>query len=122
MSRATYLLMSEFRILNDWARSLRRMFPHSLGVFLVGSALHRKDWRDVDVRIMLDDEGFEILRDLMTVDDLNLSLSVWGQKVTGLPIDCQVQDQTMTNAEHPGFSSEGRPERNAIGLPDRSAA
>ena len=33
---------------------------------------------------------------------LNLSVSLWGQRVTGLPIDFQVQDADSANADHDG--------------------
>jgi len=80
------------------------------GCYLVGSSLERPDWRDVDVRLIMDDAEFaKLFPDagdhwehdarwlLMTV-----SISERLSKVTGLPIDFQFQPQTHANARHPG--------------------
>ena len=90
------------------------------GCYVVGSALSRPDWRDVDVRFILSDEAFTRLfpgtgpaagywehdaRWLL----LTVSISAWLSKVTGLPIDFQFQPQTHANERHPG-------PRNAIGF------
>ena len=87
------------------------------GLYLVGSALERPDWRDVDVRYILSDEGFAALfpdagqywehnpRWLVMV----AAISAWLTKETGLPIDFQFQPQTHANERHPG-------KRNALGL------
>jgi hypothetical protein len=88
------------------------------GCYVVGSALDRADWRDVDVRYILSDEEFERLfpdalsghwehdaRWLL----LTVSISGWLSKQTGLPVDFQIQPQTHANERHPG-------KRNAIGL------
>lgn len=88
-----------------------------LGCYLVGSALERPDWRDVDVRLILTDEEFASLFPdagrnwefderwlLMTV-----SISERLSKITGLPVDFQFQPQTHANEHHKG-------RRNALGL------
>jgi hypothetical protein len=96
--RATYLGQSDIRLLHEWAASMR----HSLAVpHLVGSALTTADYRDVDVRVILPDDRVQLLEQLVAVADLNLAWSLWGQKVTGLPIDFQVQSETEA-AEHEG--------------------
>ena len=69
--------------------------------------MKRPDYRDVDVRILLADDVYDALP--IMPHYLNLTLSLWGQRVTGLPIDCQVQRMTDANEEFP-FA------RNAIGL------
>lgn len=91
------------------------------GCYLVGSALERADWRDVDVRMILEDEAFDRLFPdcgggtgqrwefdprwiVMTV-----SISLWLSKLTGLPVDFQFQPQTHANKVHKG-------RRNALGL------
>lgn len=81
-------------------RSLR----HTFGVtpYLVGSCLRKKTFRDVDVRIMLEDEHYDRIIERIELRDLNLMLSLWGQKVTGLPIDCQIQHTTSANADFNG--------------------
>ncbi len=65
--------------------------------YLVGSATTSKSWRDVDVRLILDDERYEAL--FGSGDDCTdafwsittASLSLLAQKMTGLPIDFQIQ-------------------------------
>lgn len=86
----------------------------SLGVYLVGSCLLRKDYRDVDVRCMLRDDDFE--REFPRDEHGQrprwritcLSISAWLRQMTGLPIDFQFQKQTLANAKHRGA-------RNALG-------
>lgn len=76
--------------------------------YLVGSALHGKKWRDVDVRLILSDEeyaawGFGDPRytshNAKWVS-LVLAYSALGKSMTGLPIDFQIQQQTRANLEH----------------------
>jgi hypothetical protein len=87
------------------------------GCYLVGSALERPDWRDVDVRYIMADDEFAALfpnageswehdaRWLL----LTVSISDWLKKVTGLPVDFQFQPQTHANERHKGV-------RHALGL------
>jgi hypothetical protein len=87
------------------------------GCYLVGSALERADWRDVDVRYILADDKFDALfpgageywehdpRWLLLTTAISDLLS----KRTGLPVDFQFQPQTHANKRH------AKP-RNAIGL------
>lgn len=85
--------------------------------YLVGSALQRPDWRDVDVRLIMHDEDFaELFPDagdhweqdprwlIMTV-----AISRHLSEATGLPIDFQFQPQTHANKRHNG-------PRNPMGL------
>lgn len=73
--------------------------------YLVGSVLDRRDYRDVDVRIMLDDETFErcfggdglwITNGGLTL--ANMALSALAREATGLDVDCQVQRTSDANA------------------------
>lgn len=85
--------------------------------YLVGSALERSDWRDVDVRMMMDDDAFAALfphageqwefdaRRLLMTTCISKRLS----DATGLHVDFQFQPQTHANARHKG-------PRNALGL------
>ena len=80
------------------------------GIYVVGSALERPDWRDVDVRYILEDVEFATLfpdagehwehdpRWLI----LTVSITGWLTSVTGLPIDFQFQPQTHANERHKG--------------------
>ena len=99
--RATYLLQSQIAELEAWGQRLRTMF-HNEMPYLVGSSLATRSWRDVDVRVMLDDDHYDALTALVVPSQINLAVSVWGQKVTGLPIDFQLQRTTDANAEHNG--------------------
>lgn len=100
------LLHSEQQLLADWAIQLNEMFgDSSFGPYQVGSTVgmnKTKPHRDVDLRIMLPTKDFKKLQKIMDIDRLNLAISIWGQKVTGLPIDFQVQDQDYANKVHTG--------------------
>jgi hypothetical protein len=87
------------------------------GCYVVGSALERPDWRDVDIRFIMADEEFATLfpdagghweQDarwlLMTI-----SISERMSRLTGLPVDFQFQPQTHANEIHKGV-------RHAIGV------
>ena len=88
------------------------------GCYVVGSSLDRQDWRDVDVRLIIEDPDFyELFPDaqvncweqdprwlLMTV-----SISAWLKGVTCLPVDFQIQPRTHANERHKG-------KRSAVGL------
>lgn len=104
------LLHSQQQLLVDWADNLRGMFNEVM-VYQVGTSLDlvKKPYRDVDVRVMLEPKDFKKLKQLVNVDRLNLAVSVWGQQVTGLPIDFQVQDRIYANKTHKGH-------RSAIGI------
>jgi hypothetical protein len=76
--------------------------------YLVGSALKGdKPPRDVDVRVILDDEEYERMG-LGNPDQahhnakwvaLTLAFSALGKAMTGLPIDFQIQQQTNANKD-----------------------
>jgi hypothetical protein len=87
------------------------------GCYVVGSALERPDWRDVDVVLILEDELFK--REYGTTDTTfefdtkwlihMVALSDWLKTQTGLPIDFKIQPQTWANARHKG-------QRNPTGM------
>lgn len=97
-------------LLHQFGRMISDMFGEY--PYLVGSALKTTKWRDVDVRLILSDEDYLIQfgdpnasrpsRKLMLT---NLFYSIAGQKLTGLPIDFQVQQQTDANKKFPGKRS-----------------
>lgn len=95
--RATYLQLSDVRLLDMWGRELHDMWGYT--AYLVGSALVRPDYRDVDVRIVLPDDVVEQLAEVMDLGRLHVALSLWGQRATGLPIDCQVQAASAADSE-----------------------
>ena len=128
MSRATRLSVDQVRAIDHFAASLYVMFPEMLGVAVVGSSLERDDYRDVDLRVVLDDEHYQGIYDLLDVLDLNALLSRWGQQVTALPIDCQIQPQWEHQQE--AFGENGKPRhhwrgkgvRRAVTIPQRDEA
>lgn len=102
------LLHSEQQLLHDWAAQLRELFNGEMN-YQVGSSVNEDTHRDIDVRVMLNPKDFKKLLKIVDIDRLNLAVSLWGQKVTGLPIDFQVQDTDYANEHHSGV-------RNAIGI------
>ena len=77
----------------------------------VGSSLERKDWRDVDVRLILPDDEFDAMfgRIKNTANTklaaITLAFSALGKEMTGLPIDFQIQPQTWANEHYPEMRS-----------------
>lgn len=69
--------------------------------YLVGSAADTKQWRDVDVRLILeDDEYIKLFGKPSRPAEINpkwvslcLAYASLGTKITGLPIDFQIQSQ-----------------------------
>lgn len=97
--RATHLQLTDLRILQAWAVEVCEMFRGEMP-YLVGSATERPDFRDVDVRLLLPDARYEKLKKRVNIQTLGLTVSLWGQRVTGLPIDFQIQQRTAANAAH----------------------
>jgi len=116
MSKPSYVGAPAIFALSQACQQLNDAFG-GYGCYLVGSALERADWRDVDLRYIMSDEDFAVLfpnagqhwendpRWLL----LTVAISERLSKVTGLPIDFQIQPQTHANERH------AKP-RNAIGL------
>lgn len=85
----------------------------------VGSSLAGKQWRDVDVRLIISDERYE----RMGLGDpkhphmnrkwvsLTMAYAALGKALTGLPIDFQIQQQSYANEHYPGASG-----RSALGI------
>jgi len=87
--------------------------PGFSGLFIVGSALKRPDWRDVDVRMMLDDATFQKMFPDVDISHgaalwefdprwtlMTTAIAQWMRHQTGLPIDFQFQPMTWANKEH----------------------
>lgn len=114
--RAHWLPSPHFFNLNLACSIINRAFPKGFGCYLVGSSLERRDYRDVDVRYIMDDEGYDQL--FKTQGEWNnplwslmcQSISLWLSQQSGLPIDFQIQRQTQANELHPGAAR-----RNALG-------
>jgi len=85
---------------------------HAFGTppYLVGSALEGKQWRDVDVRLILSDTEYAAMFHSEPAREhvngkwvaLCLAFSALGRQMTGLPIDFQIQQQTHANKTYDG--------------------
>lgn len=106
--RATFLDVTEKLKLSDWAEHVVPMFRGEVP-YLVGSVLDNPNYRDVDVRLILDDDTYSILGATVDLHRLGFLVSLWGQQATGLRIDFQIQEQSAANEEFKG-------PRHAIGL------
>lgn len=103
-------------LLNEFGERLFDAFGEV--AYHVGSSLNDKTagWRDVDVRLMLDDETWEkmVLGDPANPHGnrkwraLCIVFSDYGRHLTGLPIDFQLQQRTHANEE---FSREKKGEK-----------
>jgi hypothetical protein len=76
--------------------------------YQVGSSLFSKSFRDVDVRLILDDEDFEQRFGAIRSAELNpklaaitLAFCALGREMTGLPIDFQIQPVSWANEKYP---------------------
>lgn len=104
--RANYLPSIAYYNLNQACAVINRAFVDG-GCFLVGSCLLRPDYRDVDVRFIMDDDAYDRLfawkgcyrSDLWSL--MCTTMSLWLSQQTGLPIDFQIQHQTHANILHP---------------------
>ncbi|SMF86934.1 hypothetical protein [Streptomyces sp. Amel2xC10] len=101
--------------LNNFGREIDQAFGHM--PYLVGSAARGKKWRDVDVRLMLPDDEFDVLFPSHTSSThadakwalLCAAISELGRQRTGLPIDFQIQRTSNANELYSGV-------RHALGL------
>lgn len=102
--------------LHKFGTIVRDYFGHV--AYHVGSSLKTKDWRDVDVRLILDDDEFEerfgrnhSAEGNPKLAAITLAFAALGKEMTGLPIDFQIQPQTWAN-EH--YSSRDGHWRSAL--------
>lgn len=100
--------MPAYLHLEAFGEVLRDAFPEGTP-YLVGSSLFGRDWRDVDVRLLMRDEDFE--RTIGPIvhpayrnrrwNALCVAFSALGSSMTGLPIDFQIQPLTDANTRYP---------------------
>lgn len=109
---ASYLSPPDLRRL-DWACApIRQAF--GTPPYLVGSVLMRPDYRDIDIRLILDDEQVERMFPTDGVRLLlNVALSDLIARAAGVraPIDFQIQSMTEANVPEHGL-------RNPLGIRD----
>ena len=93
--------------LHKFGTIVRDYFGHV--PYQVGSSLSSKQWRDVDVRLILSDDEFEARFGSLKSAEINpklaaitLAFAALGQQMTGLPIDFQIQPETWANEQYSG--------------------
>lgn len=105
-----------------WLNEFGAMVTAALGAtcYQVGSSVNSKQWRDVDVVCIMDDETFkewfgrvEVCHTNNLFHVLTLAFCELGKRVTGLPVDFKIQQQSDANARHKGV-------RNALILSNRT--
>src|SRR5271157_4048989 len=114
--RANFIGAPEALNLNVVCASLVQAFGWN--IYLVGSCLDRRDYRDVDVRCMMDDADYDrIFQNTTQNQQLSAlwclvcaAISEWMKSRTGLPIDFQIQKSSEANAQYP------KQKRSALGL------
>ena len=105
--------MPAFLYLEEFGSQVWHAFGHL--PYLVGTALVGKEWRDVDVRLILsDEEYFALFGERARIERtcgkwvaLCLAFSALGKQMTGLPIDFQIQQQTKANEQFKGQPRQG---------------
>jgi hypothetical protein len=117
MSKPSYVGAPQVFELELCCRQIVEAFDGFGAVYLVGSSIERKDWRDIDLRLIMSDGDFAKLfpdagehwehdpRWLL----MTCAISEWISKRTDLPIDFQFQPMTHANERHEG-------PRHAMGL------
>src|ERR1700709_2237450 len=77
--------------------------------YQVGSSLNSKQWRDVDIVLIMDDElhekwfgPYEKVSQNAFYYVQTLAMCELGKRVTGLDIDFKFQQQTACNEQHKG--------------------
>lgn len=106
--RATSLSPPDIYLLDQWGRQLIEAFDNR--AYLVGSvARAEREFRDVDVRMLVPDDAGWIAASKLRLRTINLAVTLWGRQVTGLPIDFQFQP-----AEE--FHADDGQRRSALGI------
>ena len=99
--RPCLLTTSELHSLDAACSLIRRAFgrpPYLVGTAGYGTA---ESYRDVDVRLILDDDKFDALCSTRERWELlSLSIGAYLRERTGLPVDFQVQRMTEANELH----------------------
>jgi hypothetical protein len=117
----SYLSPPDFHRLNWACQPIRAAFGRP--PYLVGSVLTRPDYRDIDLRLILDDDVYESMfsatdglitkrQPKATLLLLNIALSDLIQRSANPPAPIDFQFQSMTEANVPEHGV-----RNAMGVP-----
>lgn len=123
MKRCNWIPAPAYFNLNMACIAVNKAFSeHGYGCYLVGSALQKRDYRDVDVRFIMQDDAWDRMfgveranrPDLHPLWSLMCSgIACWLQKQTGLPVDFQIQKAAIANEE---FSQKDGHVREPLGV------
>lgn len=115
MKRTNWLPAPQAYLLNQMCVIINDAFG-DYGCYLVGSALTKREYRDVDVRFIMKDQKYDQLFGTNLPAHMNplwsllcTSISLFLSTHTGLPVDFQIQQMTRANAENDG-------ERHPLGV------
>lgn len=105
--RANWIGAPQMFNLNQCCRPLTDAFGRGT-IFLVGSSIKHRDFRDVDIRCILSDKEFDkMFPGIIENHQLDArwslicsAISEWLSNRTSLPIDFQIQRRTDVNAKH----------------------
>lgn len=115
-SHMTYLSTAQFALLNQACVPVVEAFGEP--PYLVGSVTEHASFRDVDVRVILDDDEFDhwFAGRKMLWSLVCLAVGRHLADLTGLPIDFQIQRMTEANEKYPDGA------RHPLGLLSRPYA
>lgn len=118
--RANYIPAPHFYNLNQACALINRAFDGTC--YLVGSSLTKRDYRDVDVRLILDDAEYDRIFRAPDAGWLSAywsllctSISLWLRQQADLPVDFQIQRMTQANENHSLKEGTGT-RRSALGF------
>lgn len=94
MSRPHFLTTVEWFNLNTCVQPICRIFGYQ--VFLVGSCLVKRDFRDVDIRVIHEKYDWPLDTD-HNRKIIGMMISEWLSNRTGLTIDLQIQPMEEAN-------------------------
>lgn len=98
-SRTCYVPLSSFTLLDHACDLIVAAFDEH--PYHVGSSTQRADWRDVDVRLILNDDQYDLWFSSQAFWSLFcLAVSEYLSRVSGLPVDFQVQRTTHANERY----------------------
>lgn len=78
--------------------------------YLVGSATHTKAYRDVDVRVLMEDSKYDKLFGTVADNPFHrlvcVGISTWLSSITNLPVDFQIQRRERANKQYAEFKGD----------------
>lgn len=100
-SRMSFLTTAQFALLNDACIQITEAFGEP--PYLVGSVTEHSQFRDVDLRLILDDADFDrwFIGRVMLWSLVCMAIGQHLSSLTGLPVDFQIQRMTEANAKYP---------------------